>query len=86
MKFYFEHKEKGIAYLAEFLAIDGQTRSMPMRPMQNGSIKFLDLKLRGIRSTIEAIKKTTPKAAAADPGSFIDSSLIDQLVKEGYIK
>jgi hypothetical protein len=29
---------------------------------------------------------TTPKAVAADPGSFIDSSLIDQLVKEGYIK
>jgi hypothetical protein len=39
------------------------------------------------KSTIEAIKKTTtPKASNADPASFIDVSLIDQLNKEGYFR
>jgi len=39
-----------------------------------------------IRTTLDAIKKNSPKAAAADPASFIDVSLFDQLVKEGYFK
>ena len=39
-----------------------------------------------IQTTLDAIKKKTPKAASADPASFIDTSLVDQLVKEGYFK
>jgi hypothetical protein len=35
---------------------------------------------------LEAIKKTTPKAATANATSFIDTSIVDQLIKEGYYK
>jgi len=35
---------------------------------------------------LDAIKKNTPKAASADPASFIDTSIVDQLIKEGYFK
>jgi hypothetical protein len=37
-----------------------------------------------IKTTLEAIKKNTPKAATANAASFIDTSLVDQLIKEGY--
>jgi hypothetical protein len=33
-----------------------------------------------------AISKTTPKAANADPASFMDTSIVDQIAKEGYLK
>ena len=39
-----------------------------------------------IKTTLEAIKKNTPKAATANAASFIDTSIVDQLVKEGYYK
>ena len=43
-------------------------------------------KAETIRTTLEAIKKPTPKAGSADPASFVDTSVVDQLVKEGYYK
>jgi hypothetical protein len=43
-------------------------------------------KVETIRTTLEAIRKNTPKAANADPASFIDTSIVDQLAKEGYGK
>jgi hypothetical protein len=43
-------------------------------------------KVETIRTTLEAIKKNTPKAATANPASFIDTSIVDQLVKEGYYR
>jgi hypothetical protein len=39
-----------------------------------------------IKTTLEAIKKNTPKAATANAASFVDTSVVDQLVKEGYYK
>jgi hypothetical protein len=39
-----------------------------------------------IKTTLEAIKKNTPKAASANAASFVDTSLVDQLLKEGYYK
>jgi len=43
-------------------------------------------KVETLRTTLDAIKKNTPKAASADPGSFIDTSIVDQLMEEGYFK
>jgi hypothetical protein len=43
-------------------------------------------KVETIRTTLEAITRTTPKAATANAASFIDTSIVDQLVKEGYYK
>jgi len=39
-----------------------------------------------IKTTLEAIKKNTPKARNANVASYIDTSIVDQLVKEGYHK
>jgi len=43
-------------------------------------------KIEAVRTTLDAIKKNTPRAASADPASFVDTSIMDQLIKEGYIK
>ena len=43
-------------------------------------------KADSIKNTLLAIRSTTPKAATADPASFIDTSIVDQLLKEGYFK
>jgi hypothetical protein len=37
-------------------------------------------------ATLDAIKKNSPKTASADPASFIDTSIVDQLIKEGSFK
>ena len=39
-----------------------------------------------IKTTLEAIKKNTPKAAGANAASYVDTSIVDQLIKEGYYK
>lgn len=86
MKFYFEQKDKSVAYLTEFLAIDRADAEYAYQAYAKWVDRIPRPKAEGIRSTIEAIRKTTPKAAAADAGSFTDASLVDQLVKEGYFK
>lgn len=86
MKFYFEQKEKTVTYLSEFLGSDRADTEYAYQAF----LKWVDRtprpKVDGIRTTLDAIKKTTPKAASADPSPFIDTSLVDQLVKEGYFK
>jgi ABC-type nitrate/sulfonate/bicarbonate transport system substrate-binding protein len=86
IKFYFDQKEKSVAYISEFLGIDQADAGYAYQTYAKWVDKIPRPKIEGIQSTIEAIKKTTPKAANADPASFIDVSLIDQLNKEGYFK
>ena len=86
MKVYFEEKDKTISYLSEFL---GSNRA-DTEYAYEAYLKWVDHNprptLESIRTTLDSIKKATPKAATADPASFIDTSLVDQLVKEGYFK
>ena len=49
-------------------------------------VRKIEQRVETIKTTLEAIKKNTPKAAGANAVSFIDTSIVDQLVKEGYYK
>jgi ABC-type nitrate/sulfonate/bicarbonate transport system substrate-binding protein len=86
MKIYFDQKEKTVTYLTEFI---GSNRD-DVEYAYQAFVKWTDRNPRPradtIRTTLEAVKKNTPKAASADPASFIDTSIVDQLIKEGYFK
>ena len=86
MRFFFEQKEKTINYMAPYL---GRSRE-ETEYAYNMYRSWVDVsprpKIETVRTTLEAIKKNTPKAANADPASFIDTSIVDQLIKEGYVK
>ena len=86
IKIYFDQKEKTVSYLTEFL---GSNRP-DTEYAYEAYVKWVDRnpkpKVESIRATLETIKKATPKAAAADPTVFIDTSLAEQLMKEGYFK
>lgn len=86
IKFYFEQKDKTIAHLAEFLGSKPEDTEYSYRLFVPWADRNPRPKVESIRTTLEAIKKNTPKAATADPASFIDTSIVDQLAKEGYYK
>jgi len=86
MKIYFEQKEKTVNYLTEFLGSSREDTEYAYQAFSKWADRLPKPKVEGQRTTLEAIKKTAPKAASADPTAFIDTSLIDQLVKEGYFK
>ena len=86
-KFYFDQKEKTIEIMTEYLGPAARRNRIRLQ-----SVQALDRhashrpQVETIKTTLEAIKKNTPKAATANAASFIDTSLVDQLVKEGYYK
>lgn len=86
MKIYLEQKEKTVSYLMEFL---GSNRA-DTEYAYEAYLKWVDKNpkptVESVRNTLETIKKATPKAASADPSAFIDTTLVDQLIKEGYFK
>jgi ABC-type nitrate/sulfonate/bicarbonate transport system substrate-binding protein len=86
IKFYFEQKDKTIAHLTEFLGSKPEDTEYSYRLFVPWADRNPRPKVESIRTTLEAIKKNTPKAATADPASFIDTSIVDQLAKEGYYK
>lgn len=86
MKIFFEEKEKTLAYLTEFLGADrGDTEYA-----YGLYLKWVERnprpRVESVRSLLESVKRTTPNAATADPTEFIDTSVVDQLIKEGYFK
>ena len=86
MKIYFDQKEKTVTYLMEFLGSNREDTEYAYQAFSKWADRIPKPKVEGQRTTLEAIKKTTPKAASADPAPFIDTSLVEQLVKEGYFK
>lgn len=86
MRFFFEQKEKTINYMAPYLGRSREETEYAYNMYRNWVDVSPRPKVETIRTTLEAIKKNTPKAANADPASFIDFSIVDQLVKEGYVK
>lgn len=85
-KFYFDQKDKTVEIMTEYL---GRTRD-ETEYAYNQYKRWVDQvhrpKVETIKTTLEAIKKNTPKAAGANPASFIDTSIVDQLIKEGFYK
>jgi hypothetical protein len=86
IKFYFQQKEKTINYLTEFIGSKPEDTEYAYELFANWADRNPRPRVDTIRTTLEAIKKNTPKAAGANPASFIDTSIVDQLAKEGYYK
>ena len=86
IKFYFEQKEKTVTYLTEFIGGNREDVEYAYQAFVKWTDKNPRPKIETLRTTLEAIKKNTPKAASADPASFVDTSIVDQLVQEGYFK
>jgi ABC-type nitrate/sulfonate/bicarbonate transport system substrate-binding protein len=85
-KFYFEQKEKTIDIMTEYLGRSREETEYAYNQFKRWTDRVPRPRVDTIRTTLEAIKKNTPKAATANPASFIDTSIVDQLVKEGYYK
>jgi NitT/TauT family transport system substrate-binding protein len=86
LKFYFDQKEKTVSHMTDYLGRSREETEYAYNMFRNWGDRNLRPKAETIRTTLEAIKKNTPKAAAANPASFIDTSIADQLAKEGYLK
>jgi ABC-type nitrate/sulfonate/bicarbonate transport system substrate-binding protein len=86
MKIYFDQKEKTVTYLEEFLGSNREDTEYGRQIYAKWADRNPRPKLESMKTTLETIKKITPKAAAADPAAFIDTTLVDQLLKEGYFK
>lgn len=85
-KFYFEQREKTLDILSEFLGRPRDETEYAYNQFRRWTDKVHRPQVETIKTTLEAIKKNTPKAATANAASFIDTSIVDQLVKEGYYK
>ena len=84
--FYFNQKEKTIEIMTEYLGRPRDETEYAYNQYKRWAVKNPRPQVDTIKTTLEAIKKNTPKAATANPASFIDTSLVDQLAKEGYYK
>lgn len=83
---YFNQRDKTVEYLMEFLGSNKADTEYAYQAFAKWADKNPRPKAESIKSTFEAIKATTPAAAKADPAAFIDTSFIDQLMKEGYFR
>jgi ABC-type nitrate/sulfonate/bicarbonate transport system substrate-binding protein len=86
IKFYFDQKEKTVTYLTEFIGSDREDVEYAYQSFVKWADRNPRPKIETLRTTLEAIKKNTPKAASVDPASFIDTTIVEQLAKEGYFK
>jgi NitT/TauT family transport system substrate-binding protein len=85
-KFYFDQKDKTIEIMMEYLGRPRDETEYAYNQFKRWVDKNHRPQVETVRTTLEAIKKTTPKAATANAASFVDTTLVDQLVKEGYYK
>jgi ABC-type nitrate/sulfonate/bicarbonate transport system substrate-binding protein len=85
-KFYFDQKDKTIEIMTEYLGRPRDETEYAYNQFKRWTDRIPRPKVETIKTTLEAIKKNTPKAATANAASFIDTTLVDQLVKEGYYK
>jgi ABC-type nitrate/sulfonate/bicarbonate transport system substrate-binding protein len=85
-KFYFDQKEKTIDIMMEYLGRPRDETEYAYNQYKRWTDRVPRPQVDTIKTTLEAIKKNTPKAATANAASFIDTSIVDQLIKEGYYK
>ena len=85
-KFYFDHKDKTVEIMKEYLGRPADETEYAYNQYKRWTDRVHRPQVETIKTTLEAIKKNTPKAANANAASFVDTSLVDQLIKEGYYK
>ena len=86
MKIYFAQRDKTIGYLMEFLGSNREDTEYAYNAFAKWADKNPRPRIETIKNTLQAISATTPAAAKADPAPFINTSFVDQLLKEGYFK
>ena len=85
-KFYFDQKDKTVEIMKEYLGRPADETEYAYNQYKRWVDRVHRPQVETIKTTLEAIKKNTPKAASANAASFVDTSLVDQLIKEGYYK
>ena len=85
-KFYFDQKDKTVEIMTEYLGRSRDETEYAYNQYKRWADRVHRPQVETVKTTLEAIKKNTPKAANANPASFVDTSLTDQLIKEGYYK
>lgn len=85
-RFYFNNKDKTVEIMKEYLGRPADETEYAYNQYKRWTDRVHRPQIETIKTTLEAIKKNTPKAASANAASFIDTSLVDQLIKEGYYK
>jgi len=82
--YYFEQKTKTIEIMTGYLGRPRNETEYAYDEYEKWADKNHRPHVETIKTTLEAIKKNTPNAATANPASFIDTTIADQLTKEGY--
>jgi len=85
-KFYFDEKGRTIEIMTEYLGRPRNETEYAYDEYKRWADKNHTPRVETIKTTLEAIKNSTPKAGSANPASFIDTSIADQLVKEGFYR
>jgi NitT/TauT family transport system substrate-binding protein len=85
-KFYFDQKDKTIEIMSEYLGRPRDETEYAYNQFKRWTDRIPRPQVETIKTTLEAIKKNTPKAATANAAAFVDAGLVDQLIKEGYYK
>lgn len=86
IRFYFDQKEKTVNDMTEYLGRSRDETEYAYNMFKNWADRNPRPKIETIRTMLDAIKTNTPKAASANPAAFIDTSIIDQIAREGYVK
>jgi ABC-type nitrate/sulfonate/bicarbonate transport system substrate-binding protein len=86
MRVYFTQKDKTIGYLMEFLGSNKEDTEYAYQAFAKWADRNPRPKADSIKNTLLAIAATTQAAAKADPVAFIETSFVDQLLKEGYFR
>src|SRR5688500_11525028 len=72
-KFYFDHKDKTVEIMKEYLGRPADETEYAYNQYKRWTDQIHRPKIETIKTTLEAIKKNTPKAASANAASFIRS-------------
>jgi NitT/TauT family transport system substrate-binding protein len=86
IRFYFDQKEKTVNDMTEYLGRSRDETEYAYNMFKNWADRNPRPKIETIRTMLDAIKKNTPKAASANPAAFIDTSIVDQIAREGYVR
>jgi NitT/TauT family transport system substrate-binding protein len=88
-QFYKTNKAESIKIMAKYMRIDLPAKAAEMEETYEAFVKTASCKPYvdpdGVAGLLEQIAVKNPKAAKADPRSFLDMSIIKELDKNGYI-
>jgi len=88
-QFYKTNKAQSIKIMAKYMRIDLPSKAEEMEETYDAFVKTASCKPyvdpEGVAGLLEQIAVKNPKAAKADPRSFLDMSFIKELDQSGYI-